>query len=108
MTKEFEIGLNLIRSSSEQLKTITSAQDKTLIKNVVRSIINPITASAYQIKVGDGPKKEELLQGLFALVKLMRDMDDVEQLKTKTKELLDLFDTLEAELKAEKKDGTTG
>ncbi len=108
MNKEFEIGLNLIKSVQEHLKALQSAEDRAFIRGLVKAIINPITASAYQIKVGEGPKKEELLKVLLPMVRLMRDMDNLDELKPHVKELLRLVEDIDKELGSVAKDGTTG
>ncbi len=98
MTKEFEIGLNLIRTVSGQMSSIIETQDSSSVKKVVKSIFNPIVAAAYQIRVGEGPKKEEILNTLISLVKLMRDLEDINGIKVKAKDLLNLVKDVEMEL----------
>lgn len=88
MSKEFEIGLNLLRKVQPSLEDLLNTQDRLSARKIVNSIINPITASAYQLKVGDGPHRDELLPDLLQLVKLMRDMDDIQALKDVTRNLL--------------------
>ncbi len=108
MTKEFEIGLNLIRTVSDQMNSLVETQDGSSVKKVVKSIFNPIVAAAYQIRVGEGPRKEELLNTLITLVKLMRDMEDIEGIKANAKELLNLVKDVEAELNNATKGNTSG
>ncbi|MEN3034550.1 MAG: hypothetical protein ABDH18_06140 [Aquificaceae bacterium] len=88
MSKEFEIGLNLLKKVQPSLEDLLNTQDRLIARKIVNSIINPITASAYQLKVGEGPGRDELLPNVLQLVRLMRDMDDIESLKSVVKELL--------------------
>jgi len=82
----------------DSLNSITQMEDKTSIKKVVQSIFNPVVASAYQVRVGDGPRKDDLLRALTNLVKLMRDLEDIEGLKNQIKEVLSLMKEVEKEL----------
>lgn len=95
MTKEYEIGINLIKTVRKELEELTSVQDRLSARRIVNSIINPITASAYQIRVGDGPGKEELLKVLLDIVREMREISNLDNLKEKVKSLLELVDSLE-------------
>jgi len=97
MTKEYEIGLNLIKTVRKELEELTSVQDRLSARRIVNAIINPITASAYQIRVGDGPNKEEILKVLLALVKEMRELSDLDNLKEKVKSLIEFVESVEKE-----------
>ncbi|SHK35380.1 hypothetical protein [Thermocrinis minervae] len=103
MTKEFEIGLELLKKVRGELEALSQAQDKLSARQLVNAIINPVTASAYQVRVGDGPRKEELLKVLFEVVKNMRDLQDLQALKDSVASLLDLLDRVQQELSAEQK-----
>lgn len=108
MTKEFEIGLNLIRTVLDQMNLIIQNEDSSFTKKTIKSIFNPVVAAAYQVRVGDGPKKEELLGVLISLVKLMRDPEDVQSLKSKIKDLLNLVKDIETELSDAGKGSASG
>ncbi len=104
MTKEFEIGINLIKRVQGELEELSQAQDRLTARKIVNSIVNPITASAYQIRVGDGPYKEELLENLLKLVKEMRELSDMNGIRETIKKLLELLKEVE-EASTEKKEG---
>ncbi|QID33872.1 hypothetical protein [Pampinifervens florentissimum] len=104
MTKEFEIGINLLKRVQKELEELSQAQDRLTARKIVNSIVNPITASAYQIRVGDGPYKEELLENLLKLVKEMRELSDMNGVRETIKKLLELLKEVE-ETSTEKKEG---
>ncbi len=104
MTKEFEIGINLIKRVQGELEELSQTQDRLTARRVVNSIVNPITASAYQIRVGDGPYKEELLENLLKLVKEMRELSDMNAIRETIKKLLELLKEVE-EASTQKKEG---
>ncbi len=104
MTKEFEIGINLIKRVQGELEELSQTQDRLTARRVVNSIVNPITASAYQIRVGDGPYKEELLENLLKLVKEMRELSDMNGIRETIKKLLELLKEVE-EASTQKKEG---
>lgn len=105
MTKEYEIGLNLLRRVLRELEQLTQVEDKLTARRIVNAIVNPITASAYQIRVGEGPHKEELLEGLIKLVREMRDLSELESLRETARRLLGLLKEVENSL-VESKDRT--
>ncbi len=104
MTKEFEIGINLLKKVQKELEELSQAQEKLVARRIVNAIVNPITASAYQIRVGDGPNKEELLENLLRLVKEMRDLSDLNGLRENVHKVLRLVREIEEAL-VEKKEG---
>ncbi|MEJ7555924.1 MAG: hypothetical protein WKI49_01690 [Aquificaceae bacterium] len=104
MTKEFEIGINLLRRFQGELEELARAQDKLTARRIVNSIIHPITASAYQIRVGEGPYKKELLENLLKLVKEMRELSDMNGIRETIKKLLELLKEVE-EASTQKKEG---
>lgn len=104
MTKEFEIGISLLKKVQKELESLMQVQDRLNARIIVNSIINPITASAYQIRVGDGPHKEELLEHLLKLVKEMRDLSDIKTMQETIGKVLELLKEFE-ETPAEKKEG---
>ncbi len=104
MSKEFEIGINLIRRVQKELEELLEVEDRLSARRIVNAIINPITASAYQIRVGEGPNREELLNTLIPLVKEMRELSDIDKLKEHVKNLISLLKEVE-EAVSEKKEG---
>ncbi|MEJ5338187.1 MAG: hypothetical protein ACK42C_09510 [Aquificaceae bacterium] len=104
MTKEFEIGINLLKRVQKELEELSQAQDRLEARRIVNTIVNPVTASAYQIRVGEGPYREELLESLLKLVKDMRELSDMNGMKETIKRLLQLVREVE-EATAEKKEG---
>ncbi|MCY0866754.1 MAG: hypothetical protein AB1353_05775 [Aquificota bacterium] len=104
MTKEFEIGISLLKKVQKELESLMQVQDRLNARIIVNAIINPITASAYQIRVGDGPHKEELLESLLKLVKEMRDLSDIKAMQETIGKVLELLKEFE-EAQAEKKEG---
>jgi hypothetical protein len=54
MSKEFEIGIGLLKKIYTELQALSTAEDKRQVKELTQAIINPLVAGAYQIKVGDG------------------------------------------------------
>lgn len=105
MTKEYEIGLNLLRRVVGELEQLTQVEDKLAARRIVNAIINPITASAYQIRVGEGPYREELLESLIKLVREMRDLSELKTMRETITKLLELLRNVENSL-IESKDGT--
>lgn len=97
MTKEYEIGINLLRKVQEELGELLKVEDKTSARKIVNSIINPITASAYQIRVGNGPRREEFLEVLFKLVRDMRDLSDLKAMKENAHRVLYLLKEVQEE-----------
>lgn len=91
MTKEFEIGINLLKRVQKELEELSRAEDKLTARKIVNAIINPVTASAYQIKVGSGPYREALLENLFKLVREMRELSDLEVMKDSARKVLELL-----------------
>ncbi|SNZ15894.1 hypothetical protein [Hydrogenobacter hydrogenophilus] len=100
MSKEFEIGINLIKKVLPELEKLLEAQDKLTARRIVNAIFHPITASAYQIRVGQGPKKEELLSTLTPLVGQMRELSDLDVLKESVRRLIKTVKEVEEELSA--------
>lgn len=98
MSKEFEIGINLIKKVLPDLEKLLEAQDKLTVRRIVNAVFNPITASAYQIRVGQGPKREELLSILVPLVGQMRELSDLDVLKESIKRLIKTVKEVEEEL----------
>lgn len=95
MTKEYEIGINLLKKVQKELGELLSVQDKVGARRIVNSIIDPVTASAYQIRVGNGPHKEEFLEELFKLIRQMRDLSDMNTMKESVDRILYLLKEVE-------------
>lgn len=104
MTKEFEIGINLLKKVQNELKELMNVQDKLTARSISKAILNPIIASAYQIRVGSGPYREEILENLLYLVKEMRDLGDINGIREKIQRVLQILKSIE-EASQEKKEG---
>ncbi|MCX8076302.1 MAG: hypothetical protein N3C57_04640 [Aquificaceae bacterium] len=96
MTKEYEIGVNLLKKIHGELERLLEVNDKLTVRRIVNTIIHPITASAYQIRVGNGPNKDEFLHVLIDLVREMRDLSNIEDLKETIKKTIALLKEVEA------------
>ncbi len=105
MTKEYEIGLNLLNKIYEELKDLSKVEDRKLAKEVIQVVINPLVASAYQIKVGEGPQKDKLLSILFPLIKELRELQDLERIRSLTSELVQTLNGLSEEGSFAEKEG---
>lgn len=97
MTKEFEIGIGLLKRVQGELEELLRTEDKLSARRLVNAIVNPITAAAYQIRVGEGPMKDELLEVLLKVVKDMRELSDINSLKEDVEKLLSLVAKSEQE-----------
>ena len=104
MSKEFEFGVGLLKKIYKELQILSRLEDRHSVKELMQTIINPIVASAYQIKVGEGPQKDRLLKVLFTLIKELRELQNLEEIRAMALELTQILDSLEAEvsLKEEK------
>ena len=105
MSREFEFGVSLLKKIYKELQILSKLEDKHSVKELVQTIINPIVASAYQIKVGEGPQKDRLLKVLFALIKELRELQNLEGIRAMVLELTQILDSLEAEVPL--KEGST-
>ncbi|MFN7064634.1 MAG: hypothetical protein ACK4OF_00585 [Aquificaceae bacterium] len=95
MTKEFEIGIGLLKKVKGELEELMRVQDKLTARKIVSSTIHPVTASAYQVRVGSGPHREELLEYLTRLVKEMRDLSDIKAMQETIEKLLSVLKEFE-------------
>jgi ATP-dependent RNA circularization protein (DNA/RNA ligase family) len=98
MSKEFEIGIGLLKKIYAELQALSTAEDKRQVKELTQAIINPLVAAAYQIKVGEGPQKDKLLEILFPLIRELRDMQNLESIRTLASELVNALNAIEAEV----------
>jgi hypothetical protein len=98
MSKEFELGIRLLKKIYTELHTLSTAEDKRQVKELMQAIINPLVAGAYQIKVGNGPQKDKLLEILFPLIRELRDMQNLESIRTLAGELVNALNAIEAEV----------
>ncbi len=98
MSKEFEIGIGLLKKIYAELQALSTAEDKRQVKELMQAIINPLVAGAYQIKVGEGPQKDKFLEILFPLIRELRDMQNLESIRTLASELVNALNAIEAEV----------
>ncbi len=107
MSQEFQIAINLIKKSSDFLRRIAECQDRDCARPLIESVKYPITAALAQMKTGQGPLKEEIIEPLTVIVSQMRELTNLEALKGAIPHLLSLVEQaekLEAQ-EAEKKEG---
>ncbi|MCI4458313.1 MAG: hypothetical protein JHC21_01685 [Thermocrinis sp.] len=98
MSKEFELGIGLLKKIYTELQALSTAEDKRQVKELIQTVINPLVAGAYQIKVGDGPQKGKLLEILFPLIKELRDMQNLESIRALASELVNVLNAIEKEV----------
>lgn len=91
-SKEYEMAIELIKKVMREMDQLAKTEDRALAKKIVNTVRDPITAAAYHVRVGSGPKKGELLRVLNALVSQMRDMSDISLLKAYSRDLLSLME----------------
>ncbi|WP_448588224.1 hypothetical protein [Thermocrinis sp.] len=106
MTKEYEIGISLLNKIHGELQLLSTVEDKRLAKEVVQVAMEPIIASAYQIKVGEGPQKEKLLSILFPLIRNLRELQNLEEIRSLASELLRVLNGLGQEATLEQQSGS--
>ena len=106
MSKEFELGIRLLKKIYTELQALRTAEDKRQVKEIMQAIMNPLVAGAYQIKVGEGPQKNKLLEILFPLIKELRDVQNLESIRTLASELVNALNAIEAEVATQ--EGSSG
>jgi len=95
MSQEFQFGLNLIRRFEEQLRSITEAGSEEEARPIMESIKHPVLGAMAQIKVGEGPLKQEILESLAVVVSQLRETTDFEALREAVREVLNLAEQIE-------------
>lgn len=95
MSQEFQIGINLIKRFRETLEQIASSNSPEEAKPLIESIKHPIFGAMAQIKVGDGPLKEEILSSLAVVVSNFRELEDFSALKSAIPEVLNMVEQAE-------------
>ncbi len=95
MTREFEMGIGLIKRFKETLEEIAKAGSPEEAKPLIEQIKHPVFGAMAQIKVGQGPLKEELLESLAVVVSQFRELNDLEALKGAIGEVLNLTEQAE-------------
>jgi len=105
MSKEFELGIGLLKKIYTDLQALSTVEDKRQVKELVQVIMNPLLAGAYQIKVGEGPQKDKLLDVLFPLIRELRDMQNLESIRTLASELVNALNAIEAEVATQEGSG---
>ncbi len=107
MSQEFQIAINLIKKFSDILRQISDCPDPECARPLIESVKHPVANALVQVKSGEGPLKEELVQPLTVMVSQMRDLTNFEALKGAIPHLLSLIEKVEAleAQSAEKKEG---
>lgn len=95
MSQEFQLGLNLIKRFGEQLRSVAEAKSEEEAKPFIESIKHPIFGAMAQIKAGEGPLKEEILEPLAVIVSQFRETTDFGALKEAIREVLNLVEQAE-------------
>ncbi|NPA42263.1 MAG: hypothetical protein GXO18_08330 [Aquificae bacterium] len=92
MSQEFQLGINLIERFKDTLSAISEASSPEEAKPLIESIKHPIFGAMAQIKVGEGPLKEEILEPLGVVVSQFRELTDFEALKEAIPQVLNLVE----------------
>ncbi len=98
MSKEFELGIGLLKKIYAHLQILSTAEDKRQVKELLQVIMNPLVAGAYQIKVGEGPQKDRLLSVMFPLIRELRDLQNLDAIRSLAGELVQILNTIEEEV----------
>ncbi len=98
MSKEFELGIGLLKKIYAHLQILSTAEDKRQVKELLQVIMNPLVAGAYQIKVGEGPQKDRLLSVMFPLIRELRDLQNLDAIRSLVGELVQILNTIEEEV----------
>ncbi|WP_457600377.1 hypothetical protein [Hydrogenivirga sp.] len=94
-SREFEQGVELIKRFRDTLEEIARANSLQEAKPLIEQIKHPVFGAMAQIKVGDGPLKEELLQSLAVVVSQFREPTDFDSLKEAIPQVLNLVEQAE-------------
>ena len=95
MSQEFQLGFNLLKRFRETLEEIAKADSLESAKELIESVKNPVFGAMAQIKVGEGPMKEELLEPLAVVVAQFREPKDFSALKEAISQVINLVDQVE-------------
>ena len=92
VSQEFRMGVNLIKRFRETLEQIAKAGSEEEARPLIESIKHPIFGAMAQIKTGEGPLREELLDSLAVVVSNFRELTDFLAMKTALTEVLNLVE----------------
>jgi len=95
MSKEFEIGIGLVKRFKEILEKIIEAGSEEEAKDLIESVKHPIFGAMAQIKSGEGPLKEAILEPFSTVVSQMRELSDLTALQNSLRELMNLIEQAE-------------
>lgn len=104
VSTEYQIAMNLIRKFQDILRQIADCPDAECAKPLIESIKHPMMNALVQMKTGEGPLREEMIEPLTVIVSQMRELTDLEALKGAIRNLLSLAEQaqkLEAEAQKE-------
>ncbi|MDQ7039243.1 MAG: hypothetical protein Q9N26_08660 [Aquificota bacterium] len=104
VSQEYKIAMNLIRKFWDTLRRIADCPDTECAKPLIESIKHPMMNALVQMKTGEGPLREEMIEPLTVIVSQMRELTNLEALKGAVNHLLSLADQaqkLEAEAQKE-------
>lgn len=94
-SKEFEMGVGLIKRFRDTLEEIARAGSPEEAKPLIEQIKHPIFGAMAQIKVGQGPLKEEILEALAVVVSQFRELTDFAALKEAIPQVINLVEQSE-------------
>jgi len=94
-SKELELGVELIKRFRDTLEEIARANSPEEAKPLIEQIKHPIFGAMAQIKVGEGPLKEEMLEPLAVVVSQFREFTDLNALKEAIPQVLNLVEQSE-------------
>ncbi len=95
MSKEFEIGTGLVKRFREVLEKIINAGSEEEAKELIETVKHPMFGAMAQIKSGEGPLKDAILEPFAVVVAQMRNLTDLKALQTSLQELINLIDQAE-------------
>ncbi len=108
MSKEFEFGIGLVKKFKDTLESIINAGTEEEAKQIIEMVKHPMFGAMAQIKSGEGPLKESILEPFAVVVAQMRNLTDLKVLQDSLKELINLIEQAEdlASQPAEAQDGS--
>ncbi len=91
-SQEFQLGIGLIERFKDTLKAISESSTPGEAKPLIESIKHPIFGAMAQIKAGQGPLRDEILEPLAVVVSQFRELTDFEALKEAIPQVINLVE----------------
>jgi hypothetical protein len=95
VSQEFKIAMNLIRKFSDILREIADCPDEECAKPLIEAVKHPMMNVLVQLKTGEGPMREEMIEPMTVVVSQMRELTNLEALKGALSQLLSLAEQAE-------------